>query len=806
MAAKSRRRKWIMPALAAAVALAATTSWADITPSGDVSPDDPSTWTGATTGIIGDTSVGSVMVNNGSALLSSSGYLALDAGATGTATVDGTGSTWICGSSLYVGNSGTGTLNISNGGSVSNSFGYLGFKGTGSAGTVLVDGSGSTWTCSDNLYVGISGTGTLHITNGGLVVVGGGTYLGNATNTAGSIHFGVSGGTLTTRLLYGGPAQFTGVGTLNTRGLVSDGDLVFDATHGLDQTLDWVSTQGNVTVHLDLTGGSGAVGDLGAGYQGAGTLTLRDGATVNCASGVLGYQGGSAGVATVEGGGSTWTCSNDLYVGRSGTGTLNITNGGSVRNSDAYLGSNSTGSAGTVVVDGSGSTWTGDSLYAGYSRTGTLTISNGGRVSNSSGYLGYSGTGSAGTVLVTGSGSTWTCSSYLYVGYSGTGALNITNGGSVSNSSGYLGYGGTGSAGTALVDGSGSTWTCSNDLYVGNSGTGTLNITNGGQVSSTLGVLGYNSGSAGTVLVDGSGSIWTCGGSVTIGRSGAGTLSITNGGLVTVGGTTYLGGAGRLSIGSGSTMVSDGVLGTSGGVWIIGGTQTIRSSGTTGAYYNFATGQSSSALSGTSKIAGANLTITGTLDLKNNALIVEAADSTSKATLLATLAGQLGTQITSSSATTNSHYTMSLIDNATLGATMFGGLAVDANSLIVTEALKGDADLDGGVGPLDVAIWKADFGVGQYATTDGDFDLDGGVGPLDLALWKANFGASVLSDPAPSDASTGGLITLSTAAYGSGVIPVPEPVSLLVLVFGTTGLLTRRRRRAHCGETWHLSR
>ena len=59
------------------------------------------------------------------------------------------------------------------------------------------------------------------------------------------------------------------------------------------------------------------------------------------------------------------------------------------------------------------------------------------------------------------------------------------------------------------VSGTGSTWTNSSALYVGYSGSGTLNITDGGAVSSTYGYIGYNSGSTGAVTVDGTGSTWT---------------------------------------------------------------------------------------------------------------------------------------------------------------------------------------------------------------------------------------------------------------------------------------------------------
>ena len=54
---------------------------------------------------------------------------------------------------------------------VSNTDCYIG-NGNGSAGTVTVDGTGSTWTNSGTLYVGYDcGSGTLNITNGGAVTV-----------------------------------------------------------------------------------------------------------------------------------------------------------------------------------------------------------------------------------------------------------------------------------------------------------------------------------------------------------------------------------------------------------------------------------------------------------------------------------------------------------------------------------------------------------------------------------------------------------------------------------------------------------
>ena len=481
-------RRFSFASLVASAALAASTSLGAITPTGDVTPTNPATWTTSTTAIIGDTSVGSVLVNAGSTLLSSTIYLGNTMGATGMVTVDGTGSTWTNSNFLWVGASGTGTLNITNGGQVTgSSYGYLGYN-TGATGTVTADGTGSMWTIGSYLYLGSAGTGTLNITHGGMVTVTGTTLVAYASTATGSINFGPNGGTLTTQSLYAVPAQITGTGTINTRGVFNDGDLMFDATHGLNQTLTWIGANQNVTVHLDLTGGSGGAGDLGAGYQGTGTLAIRDGVTVTSGYGYLGYSVGATGTATVDGTGSAWTTSN-LYVGNDGTGAPTITNGGKVSNVFGCLGYQA-GATGTATVDGTSSTWTNSNsaiggLSVGYSGTGTLTITNGGKVSSSDGNLGHS-VGSAGMVIVDGPGSTWTNNSNpfgsLCVGNSGTGTLTITNGGQVSNTRhGYLGRF-TGATGTATVDGTGSTW-ISDYLSVGDSGTGTLNITNGGTVT-----------------------------------------------------------------------------------------------------------------------------------------------------------------------------------------------------------------------------------------------------------------------------------------------------------------------------------
>ncbi|TPK05865.1 autotransporter outer membrane beta-barrel domain-containing protein [Mesorhizobium sp. B2-5-9] len=259
-----------------------------------------------------------------------------------------------------------------------------------------------------------------------------------------------------------------------------------------------------------------------------------------------------------------------LFVGTisSYSGSLTITNGGTLSDTAGYLGYASDAS-GTVSVTGAGSVWSNSSdlfLALGTNSNGTLTISSGGAVSDKVGHVGY-GPGT-GTVTVDGPGSTWTNSGDLYIAEFGTGTLDITNGGVVSNAMGTIGWH-VGSTGTVTVDGAGSTWTNSSHLYVGDQGTGALKISNGGKVSNLSGILGNLAGSSGTATVDGAGSTWA-NAALAVGNAGFGALTVTNGGAVTssVGYAGYAAGSKGLvavdGVGSAWTNTSDLFIGFQG--------------------------------------------------------------------------------------------------------------------------------------------------------------------------------------------------------------------------------------------------
>lgn len=493
---------------------------------------------------------------------------------------------------------GMGTLTIADGISLTSSEGILGYS-MGSQGSATVTGAGSLWDINESLFVGHDGTGTLNIESNAVVNVTLDTIVGQGNAASGIIN--LDGGTLNTFGLLAGTEDLKGTGTINTQGIVSDIDLVFDSTHGLQQQV--ILNGGldqNITINLDYLDTT-TNRALGAGHSGNGSLAILDGISVSSTQGILGYRSGSIGTATVSGIGSQWISNGDLMIGDKGTGTLNIENGGTVNSHDADIGYMS-GSNGAVTVSGSESQWITDGdLNVGYQGDGVLNVLDGSFVQNDNTYLGYSsgsnatatvsgenslwrikyqftvgraGTGELivqdggqmhvdyytpyqqtseigkevganGTVTVTDDGSHLDYRTILNIGNEGTGILNILNGGKVTSNATHLGAQ-TGAEGTASVTGVGSRWESSSSLFIGSEGTGTLNILNGGVVSTTSpssypDIIGDKYGSVGVVTVDGSGSQWNIDGVLYIANEGSGTLNLENNGAVAVGDATFIG-------------------------------------------------------------------------------------------------------------------------------------------------------------------------------------------------------------------------------------------------------------------------
>ena len=173
----------------------------------------------------------------------------------------------------------------------------------------------------------------------------------------------------------------------------------------------------------------------------------------------------------------------------------------------------------------------GGPLTVGETLTGEMTIDSGSDVENTDGYV-ANNAGSTGVVTVNGSGTTWSNSGELRMGNSGAGTLNI-NGGATVSVGGNTRLGNLpGGSGTANIDGLGSALESDNFFLVGREGNGTLNVFNGGHVSDLIGGIAIFEGSFGAVTIDGIGTLWTNSDEMQVADGGTGFLSILNGGVV----------------------------------------------------------------------------------------------------------------------------------------------------------------------------------------------------------------------------------------------------------------------------------
>ena len=538
---------------------------------------------------VGNGGFGELRIDEGAAASSEFTYVGLSGGQ-GVVTVDGEGSSLRTGD-LYLGDGGQGELRVSNGGAVySGGYGYAGSMSVGhedGTGSVSVSGAGSLWQHAGDFFFGTGGKGQLSVTDGGTVSMGGSALLGwvesrsdghTLTNEVGSATAEVRGeGSSWTvdqalRLGGGGDAELT----VAEGGRVAAGQMVLgevgtlyelDAATGLWTPVDNVAGNGRITV----TGTGSALdvaGSMALGRGGNGTLVVNDGAKVSSASATLGQVlRGAAGTvmvgtgsATVSGAGSRWSNTGTLYLGAGGEGVLQVEEGGVVTTRTLQVGGTgtvavwdeATGSwqyqsvagKGAVAVMGEGSRLEAEQLRM--EAGGTLAVTDGGRMDTAYGYLGFGvRAGEPVKVGVSGAGSTL-ASNILLVGQNNDASLEVADGGSVSSGAMTM-VGSAQAKGTVLVSGAGSSM-LTGQFQVAN---GTVTIRDGataasaGSLSSVLGTL---DGREGRLTVEGAGSGWDNANQYLIVGSGylgtaRGVLEVRDGGVVDAAGSeVYVGG------------------------------------------------------------------------------------------------------------------------------------------------------------------------------------------------------------------------------------------------------------------------
>ncbi len=298
----------------------------------------------------------------------------------------------------------------------------------------------------------ITGQGTkLHTKNGDVLIGSGNGAIGVLTVSAGAIYDADS----LVRVGFGDGAQGTITFDASTFNLGTTGQFQV----GSAQT-------GAVTGTANFNNGSTATLDggtsIGTKSSNTGTLNVSGGSSLT-ANGyfMAGVYEGSTGTVTVSGTNSTATLKDKIYFGYQGTGTLEIKEGGAVTaTKTVYVGHDSTAS-GTLTVDGENSSLTANSdVILGERGTASMTVSDqatvnidgtlsvgsgvfvedpGGSISNNSTATGDLTVKSNGVLNVKTS---------LYVGDHATGTLTLADGGSVNVN------GGTGTLDIARSSGS----------------------------------------------------------------------------------------------------------------------------------------------------------------------------------------------------------------------------------------------------------------------------------------------------------------------------------------------------------------
>jgi fibronectin-binding autotransporter adhesin len=274
-----------------------------------------------------------------------------------------------------------------------------------------------------------------------------------------------------------------------------------------------------------------------------GRVEIREGTSNNTDTTAPGLQigrDGATGTVLVDGSGSVLAITQTsidagfggpfMQVGRGvgGVGDVTISNGGVVELAGE--------SSSLVVGNRDGGQGTIDILSGGALMMDGLTGSAGMSIATH--------TTSQGAVTVDGVGSLLSITSAtnagLTVGQSGTGSLDVTGGAGVNLTNAGLNVGDfVGANGSMTVSGAGSTLTMTsatlNFATIGFYATGSLDITDGASASFTnVNVdLGVEAGANGSLIVSGAGSTLTTDQVLHVGFEGAGSLTVSDGGAVT---------------------------------------------------------------------------------------------------------------------------------------------------------------------------------------------------------------------------------------------------------------------------------
>jgi autotransporter-associated beta strand protein len=196
---------------------------------------------------------------------------------------------------------------------------------------------------------------------------------------------------------------------------------------------------------------------------------------------------------------------------------------------------------------------------------------------------------------------------------------------------------------------------------------------------------------------------------------------------------------------------------------------------------------------GTTQVPSLTINGTSTLDLTNNALVIDYAGSGPSPSLPSTIRQYLASGRIISSTGGGPGTRLGYADNAVLAApfTSFAGVPVDVGALLMQWTRGGDTDLDGDVDVADLGNLASKWQTAGV-WTGGDFDYSGSVDVADLGILASNWQTGVAGSSAPS-------LGEALAAFGLPGASVPEPATCGLLSALAAWSLKRpgRRRSRH---------
>ena len=600
---------------------------------------------------------------------------------------------------------------------------------------------------------------------------------------------------------YGGQG-FVTVQSSGKMTLSSEGLIVGEDSAGLP-----TATGGYASANSDVSY-SIALPHLAAGI---GTVVVESGGTVT-STGSGGYialgrsvsASGATGNLYVTGAGSSISVSQGILVGDGGYGFLAVLSGGQVASGSSYAaggaksyGVTSQPGSANIVIDGVSSSWA-ISGNADFGETGvaTATVQNYGN-------LNISGT------LTLGDQST------------GSGTLTLQADGTIQSGAATLGNQ-AGATGFANVSNINTLWTVDGDLTVGNSGQGTLTLSNNGEVITTGdGVLGSQTGSTGTATITDAGTEWQINGELKVGDKGDGTMSVENGGLVSVAGNVAIaesGGTSTLTLdGNGSRLTASGTSVTIGGqgdgTLIVQNAADAVVSGAGVSLGEQTTGTGTLTVQGSNTIMSAgSLTIggygTGTLNVQDSASL-----STGTNISLGEQASGTGTATIDSAAVNDAgSLTVGGYGTGTMTIQDGGSLTVQGNSVTLGEQNGGSGTLNI-IGSGSSLMFSGDMTVGESG--GGDFELQNGgqFGGVSMTVGGGTGfgGASTGGSGTVEISGAGSSLSLSqdltVGKYGQGTVTLAGGGSLIDQGDVTLGSVTASNGtvNVNSGSDWQVS-